>query len=40
MMAVGREIRQFISRQYAKVGPVLNEKAKRLWAGATALELG
>ncbi len=40
MMAVGQEIRQFISRQYAKVGPVLNEKAKRLWAGATALELG
>jgi len=33
MMAVGQEIRQFTSRQYAKVGPVLNEKAKRLWAG-------
>ncbi len=39
-MAVGQEIRQFISRQFAKMGPVLNEKTKRLWAGATALELG
>jgi len=40
MMAVGQEFRQFLSRQYTKMGPVLNEKVKRLWAGATALELG
>jgi len=40
MMVVGQEIRQFLRRQYAKGAPVFNEKAKRFWAGATALELG
>ncbi len=40
MMVVGQEISQFLRRQYATVAPVFNEKAKRFWAGATALELG
>ena len=39
-MALGQQIIAFLPQQWAKLAPVLNEKAKRFWAGATALELG
>lgn len=40
MMAARHELGHFLRQQYEKVVPVLNEKAKRFWAGATAMELG
>ena len=39
-MQVGQDIRQFLREPYATMVPVLNEKARRFWAGATAARLG
>jgi len=39
-MIGGQEVRQWLHQPYAKIVPVLNEKAKRIWAGVTAMELG
>ncbi|MDA8204664.1 MAG: ISAzo13 family transposase [Thermaerobacter sp.] len=39
-MRIGQEISQFLREQYAAIAPVLNEKARRFWAGAAAAGLG
>ena len=40
MMGITHEIRRFLKDQYVTMMPVLNEKAKRIWAGSTARGLG
>lgn len=39
-MGITHEIRRFLKNQYVTMMPVLNEKAKRIWAGSTARGLG
>jgi hypothetical protein len=40
MMGITQAIRRFLKDQYVTMMPVLNEKAKRIWAGSTARGLG